>query len=185
MTEKAVDTVVGCVIKTFLIVVSNDSVIGTSPVVLVFSPSPLSREGLLTLLHGLGVVKIPTTTPAIGTGGRERWTLGQIFSTIFTSSTQGAVCFGFLGFGKFLFVVGNLRIDHRIALSFGKRCQMEQRVLLKNDGGRWDKLVENCRTAEDFVVRRLRFVEQTDGFCVARLGFVEALLLPVDVGKSV
>ena len=138
MTEKAVDTVVGCVVKTFLIVVSNDSVIGTSPVVLVFSPSPLSSEGLLTLLHRLGVVEIPTTTPAIGTSRRERWTLRQIFSTIFTSSTQGAVCFGFLGFGKFLFVVSNLSINHRIALSFGKRCQMEQRVLLKNDGGRWN-----------------------------------------------
>ena len=71
MTEEAVDTVVGCVVKTFLIVVSNDSVIGTSPVVLVLSPSPLSSEGLLTLLHGLGVVEIPTTTTAAGTGRGE------------------------------------------------------------------------------------------------------------------
>ena len=182
MTEEAVDTVVGCVVKTFLIVVCNDSVIGTSPVVLVFSPSPLPREGLLTLLHGLGVVKIPTTTTAVGTSRGERWTLGEIFSTIFTRSAQRTVCFCLLGFGKLLFVLGNLGIKNRIALRFGKGNQPEQRVLLKNDGGGWNKMIENRRTTENFVVRWLRFVEQTDGFCVARLGFVEALLLPVYVG---
>ena len=182
MTEEAVDTVVGCVVKTFLIVVSNDSVIGTSPVVLVLSPSPLSREGLLTLLHGLGVVEIPATTTAAGTGRGERWTLRQVYALILLRSAERTVCFCLLGFGKLLFVLGNLCINHRVALRFGKRCQMEQRVLLKNDGGRWNKMIENGRAMEDFVVRWLRFVEQTDGFCVARLGFVEALLLPVYVG---
>ena len=106
----------------------------------------------------------------------------QVYAFILLRSAQRTVSFRLLGFGKFLFVLGNLGIKHRIALRFGKGNQPEQRVLLKNDGGGWNKMIENRRTTEDFVVRWLRFVEQTDGFCVARLGFVEALLLPVDVG---
>ena len=66
LPEESVDAIICRIVKTFVLRVSNYSVVSASPIVLILSASPLFRKGLFPLLHCLSVVKIPTSRTSRG-----------------------------------------------------------------------------------------------------------------------
>ena len=139
LPEESVDAIICRIVKTFVLCVSNYSVVSASPIVLIFSASPLFRKGLFPLLHCLSVVKIPTSRTSRGGAWRsgKLRSLWKTFSCGFSCSAQSTVCFCLFCFCNFLLVLGDFCINHCIALRFRHRCKLQQRVLFENDlGGR-------------------------------------------------
>ena len=165
---------------------ADDGLVGTLPVVLVLTLSPLPLKRRLALGDGKGVVEIPLALLLVVW---HAWLLtlllGAVAGGVATALglLRGGLCLGFLLL--FLLLLQGIyhAVDGFVALLLGHVGQLQERVLQVDGLGVGGQLVENLGAVGKFLIVLALLVEHADGCSVATLGVAEFLLLPIEVAE--
>ena len=176
------------IIVCFMGIVGQDGAVAASPVVLVFTISPVFPEGLLALIDQGDIVEIPLFRAV--SACRRRVTIvsaAAVAAVVAHFSASGLSCGIALRLPLFFLALLQLlndTVNGCLALTFADARQPLQRILKMNGRGGRHERIQHFRAPIDFVVIFKLLVYQPDSFRIATLCLVESALVPIDFSQS-